>query len=71
MNRTPRAKRDDRVRDVITGLSEGRSLKEIAFQWHRSVKTVEHFWAVAKAAFGLRCYQDATRYALKRGWTTL
>lgn len=60
-----------RAQDVVTAISEGRSIKEIASDWDRSPKTVEFFWAIAKARFGFRSYVDATRYALKQGWTKL
>jgi DNA-binding NarL/FixJ family response regulator len=61
----------DRVCQVVIGLAEGKSVGELAFEWHRSMKTVAFHWALAKKRLGLRCYQDAVKFALKNGWITL
>lgn len=72
--RTPRAEKptgSQRMRSLIVALALGRTIKEIAFDWDRSPNTVEWFWLRAKATFGLRCYQDAVWFALRRGWIQL
>ena len=61
------AKPGERLEALIVALAKGQTVKEVAGEWKRSPKTVEYFWAVIKAKFGFRCYQDATRYAIKRG----
>jgi DNA-binding NarL/FixJ family response regulator len=66
-----RYKTKDRIQQVITGLANSKTLKEIAQEWGRSVKTVEYFWAGAKAKFGLQCYQDCVKHAYREGWITL
>lgn len=66
-----RAKPGERRWDLIKLLGSGQSLKEIAFSFHVSLKTVEYHWALAKAEFGFECYQDVTRYAIKHNLITI
>lgn len=57
-----------RVRQVIVELARGKSIKEIAFKWHRSARTVEWHWGKAKLRYGFQCYVDAARYAYRHHW---
>ncbi len=61
----------NRVKDVVVGLANSQTIKEIAIQLSLSVKTVEYHWAMAKVKLGFQCYQDAVKYAIKQGWITL
>lgn len=63
----PRLKSTQRALDelVIAWLGMGLTILEIASNLKVSNKAVEYRWARMKQAYGFRCYQDATRYAIK------
>lgn len=60
-----------RLRQVIVGISEGQTFKQIAGNWGRSVKTVEWAWHKAKRKYGLKTQVDAVKFALRQKWITL
>lgn len=63
--------RSNRIQQVIVALAQGKMLKEIAYEWNRSVKTVEHHWGQAKAKHGFQSYIDAVLYAVAHGLVEL
>lgn len=60
-----------RVRQVVVAVAKGQCFKEIASDWHRSVKTVEYFWAQAKAKHGFQSPVDAALYAVRNRLVSL
>ena len=53
--------------EVVTMLGDGLPAKAIANKLGISLKTVEYFWAQAKAKLGLRSYVDACKFCLRNG----
>lgn len=54
-----------RMRQVVTLIAEGLSIKDIASHLKISDKTVEYHWGIAKARLGFRSYVDAVKYAIR------
>ena len=50
---------------MIAWLAMGLTIGEIAANLKRSNHAVEWRWGNIKKRYGFRCYQDATRYAIK------
>lgn len=50
---------------MIAWLGMGLTILEIASNLKVSHKAVEYRWDRLKRQYGFRCYQDATRYAIK------
>ena len=55
-----------RERELVVGLASSRTMKEIAFEWGRSLKTVEWYRASIYRKLGIRDLQALTRYAMRR-----
>lgn len=51
---------------VIAWLAMGLTIGEIAHNLKRSNKAVEARWSGIKEKYKFRCYQDATRFAIKK-----
>lgn len=62
------AELSDREREVVQGVVQGYSNKDIATQLSLSVKTVETYRARALEKLGLTTRAALVRYALERGW---
>lgn len=60
-----------RVVEVIVGLADGLTIKEIARSWGTTDEAVESAWKRAREKFGLRSHVDALKLALRNGWVTL
>jgi len=58
----------ERETEVVQGIAQGYSNKEIAAQLTLSVKTVETYRARAMEKLGLESRAALVRYALERGW---
>lgn len=58
----------EREREVLIGIAQGYSNKEIAAQLALSVKTVETYKARMAEKLGLRSRVEIVRYAVARGW---
>ena len=56
---------------LVRLIADGLSMKEIADQMGKSLKTAEYHWARAKRHYGFRNYVDATRWAIKNGLVSL
>jgi len=50
---------------MIAWLAMGLTIGEIAANLKRTDKVVQWRWLQLKKRYGFRCYQDATRYAIK------
>ncbi|WP_129675314.1 response regulator transcription factor [Candidatus Chloroploca sp. Khr17] len=62
------AELSEREREVVQGVVQGYSNKDIANQLSLSVKTVETYRARALEKLGLTSRSALVRYALERGW---
>jgi two-component system response regulator NreC len=62
------AELSEREREVVQGVVQGYSNKDIATQLNLSVKTVETYRARALEKLGLTSRAALVRYALERGW---
>ncbi|NCC30815.1 MAG: response regulator transcription factor [Chloroflexia bacterium] len=62
------AELSEREREVVQGVVQGYSNKDIANQLSLSVKTVETYRARAMEKLGLTSRSALVRYALERGW---
>lgn len=62
------AELSEREREVVQGVVQGYSNKDIAAQLNLSVKTVETYRARALEKLGLTSRAALVRYALERGW---
>lgn len=60
----------NRIEDVLTGIANSKTMKEIAIDLGISIKTVEYHWYKGKVKYGLQCPQDATKLAIRMGWIT-
>jgi DNA-binding NarL/FixJ family response regulator len=60
-----------REREVIQLLAEGKTTKQIAFQLHLSVKTVETHRSQIMQKLSLRSLAELTKYAIREGLTSL
>jgi len=60
-----------REREVLQGLSEGRSVKEIAYDLNVSVKTIETFRHKLEEKLNLHSIAELTKYAIREGITSL
>ena len=57
--------------EVTLPLAQGKTPKEIAFDFNISIKTVEHFWGVIKRKTGVENYVQWAHFALKKQWISL
>jgi DNA-binding NarL/FixJ family response regulator len=55
-----------RERQLVVGLASSKTMKEIAFEWGRSIKTVEWYRASIYRKLGIGDLQALTRYAMRR-----
>jgi DNA-binding NarL/FixJ family response regulator len=62
------AELSDRETEVVQGIAQGYSNKEIATQLHLSIKTIETYRARAMGKLGLESRSALVRYALEHGW---
>jgi DNA-binding NarL/FixJ family response regulator len=58
----------ERQKQVITGLAEGKSAREVAEDLGVGVGTVEQHRHLAYKALGIRSIVDLVKYALAQGW---
>ena len=57
----------DREFEVLVGIANSLNVKEIAFEWHLSSKTVEYHRANLYRKTGCHCSADLTRLAWRHG----
>lgn len=62
------AELSEREREVLRGIAQGHSNKEIAAKLGLSIKTVETYKARSLEKLGLRSRADIVRFAVRQGW---
>jgi DNA-binding NarL/FixJ family response regulator len=60
-----------REREVLQLLAEGMTVKEIASQLHRSIKTIHTHRKQIMEKLGIHSIAELTKYALREGLTSL
>ena len=61
----------DREREVLQLMAEGKTTKEIAFQLHLSIKTIETHRMKVMEKLNIHTVAELTKYAIREGLTSL
>jgi DNA-binding NarL/FixJ family response regulator len=61
----------DREREVLQLMAEGKTTKEIAFQLHLSIKTIETHRMKVMEKLDIHTVAELTKYAIREGLTSL